>query len=973
MSEEPVVNKIYEGYVSGVKDFGCFVVLKGVHGNREGLVHISDFRQDNLRTLPDYLKRNQRVLVKVKSYSGKRMSLSIKEVDQRTGEDLLPTIPNFQYRDRMQQLRDEFFPVGASRLLEDADKEQDHEAEKQKALALLRDDRGPRRAKQRISSPDLFEWVQLARTGAVELEEQPYYDEEYGVSLHPERDENLVEQDVELNEDIPMFLRAYVGQAGRLSPAKIVKNPHGSLHWATLTQSALAKERREMRDAKNNALLDSMHRDSNYSLREDPIYELNSRQAIDAFMKQPAADIPEWKRSTFGLATKLGWTTSMSIQEQRRSLPVYAFREKLLEAISNNRILIVVGETGSGKTTQLTQYLDESGYSLRGRIGCTQPRRVAATSVAQRVSEEVGCRLGEKVGYSIRFEDMTSPETCIKYMTDGMLLRECLVDPDLKQYSAIILDEAHERSIHTDVLMALMKQAILRRPDLKLIVTSATLDAEKFSKYFMDSPIFTIPGRTYPVEILWTREPETDYLDAALITVLQIHINEPPGDILVFLTGQEEIDTACQVLYERMKKLGSDLPELLILPIYSALPSEMQSRIFEPAPPGARKVIIGTNIAETSVTIDGIYYVIDPGFVKQKVYNPKTGMDALIVCPISKAQAKQRSGRAGRTGPGKCYRLYTEAAYNNEMLDSPVPEIQRTNLANTVLTMKALGINELFNFDFMDKPAEAQLFSAMNTLYTLGALDEEGLLTRLGRKMADFPLDPQLAKMLLTSVELGCSEEVLSIVAMLSVHNVFYRPKDKAQLADQKRSKFFQPEGDHLTFLAVYEGWKASRFSNPWCYENFIQARSMRRAQEVRKQLLAMMDRYKLDIVSCGKNYNQVRKSIVSGFFANAAKKDPQEGYKTTVEGTPVYIHPSSSLFQKNPDWVIYHELVQTTKEYMREVTVIEAKWLGEFAPKFYKMADPNKITKRKKRERLEPFFDKWREPNEWRLSKRRG
>jgi ATP-dependent RNA helicase DHX8/PRP22 len=319
----------------------------------------------------------------------------------------------------------------------------------------------------------------------------------------------------------------------------------------------------------------------------------------------------------------------------------------------------------SGKTTQMTQYLVEAGFSTRGIIGCTQPRRVAAMSVAKRVAEEIGCRLGQEVGYTIRFEDCTSSATRIKYMTDGMLLREALIDPNLSKYAVIMLDEAHERTIHTDVLFGLLKQTLKRRTDLKLIVTSATLDAEKFSSYFYNSPIFTIPGRTFPVEIMYTKDPESDYLEASMITVMQIHLSEPPGDILVFLTGQEEIDTACETLFNRMKTLGPSVPELIILPVYSALPSEMQSRIFEPAPPGARKVVIATNIAETSITIDGIFYVVDPGFVKQNCYDPKLGMDSLQVVPISQAQSRQRSGRAGRTGPGKCYRLYTETAYQN--------------------------------------------------------------------------------------------------------------------------------------------------------------------------------------------------------------------------------------------------------------------------------------------------------------------
>jgi ATP-dependent RNA helicase DHX8/PRP22 len=626
----------------------------------------------------------------------------------------------------------------------------------------------------------------------------------------------------------------------------------------------------------------------------------------------------------------------------------------------------------------MTQYLAEDGFADKSKIGCTQPRRVAAMSVAKRVAEEVGCRLGQEVGYTIRFEDCTSPETRIKYMTDGMLQRECLIDPDVSQYSVVMLDEAHERTISTDVLFGLLKstlfsyqgwlevlmgpaEAIKRRPDLKLIVTSATLDAEKFSKYFFGCPIFTIPGRTYPVEVLYTKEPETDYLDASLITVMQIHLSEPPGDVLLFLTGQEEIDTSCEILFERMKALGPKVPELIILPIYSALPSEVQSRVFEPTPPGARKVVIATNVAETSLTIPGIYYVIDPGFSKQNAYDARLGMDSLVVMPISQAQARQRSGRAGRTGPGKCYRLYTEAAYRNEMLPNSIPDIQRTNLAHTILMLKAMGINDLLSFDFMDPPPAQTMLTALEALYALSALDDEGLLTRLGRKMADFPMEPPLAKMLIASVELGCSEEILSIVAMLSVQSVFYRPKEKQAQADSKKAKFHQPEGDHLTLLAVYNGWKGSSFSNPWCYENFIQARSMRRAQDVRKQLLGIMDRYKHDILSAGKDYNRVRRAICSGFFRNAAKKDPQEGYKTLVEGTPVYIHPSSALFNRAPEWCIYHELILTTREYCHNVLSIEPKWLVEVAPQFFKVADVNKISKRKRQEKIEPLYNKVR------------
>ena len=368
-------------------------------------------------------------------------------------------------------------------------------------------------------------------------------------------------------------------------------------------------------------------------------------------------------------------------------------------------------------------------------------------------------------------------------------------------------------------------------------------------------------------------------------------------------------------LYERMKGLDRNVPELIILPVHSALPSEIQSRIFDPAPQGKRKVVVATNIAETSLTIDGIYYVIDPGFAKQNVFNPKLGLDSLVITPISQASANQRKGRAGRTGPGKCFHLYLESAYLNEMLLTTTPEIQRINLGFTVLTMKAMGINNLLTFDFMDPPPRQALVSAMEQLYKLGALDEEGLLTKLGRKMAEFPQDPPLSKMLLASVDLGCSNEILTIIAMIQTGNIFYRPRERQAKADQKRAKFFQAEGDPLTLLAVYEAWKASNFSGPWCFENF----------------------------------EKIRKAIIAGFFFHAARKDPQEGYRTLTENQPVCIHPSSALFQRQPDWVIYHELVMTTKEYMREVTVIDPKWLAE------------------------RLYDRYNEPNSWRLSRRRG
>ncbi|XP_065343249.1 ATP-dependent RNA helicase DHX8 [Cloeon dipterum] len=956
LPDVPCPGQIYKGKVTNVVAFGCFVQMEGMRKRWEGLVHISQLRKEGrVSEASEVVQRGQKVKVKVLTFTGQKVSLSMKEVDQDTGEDLNPSIvwkPGKEGEELMDRNPD--LPVSS---LVDQSMAKPNET-------------GRARKVQRMTSPERWEIKQMLSANCIDKSELPDFDEETG--LLPKENEEEADIEIELVEDEPPFLQGHGRMLHELSPVRIVKNPDGSLAQAAMMQSALAKERREVKMLQREQEMDSQASGSNKNWTDPLPEEADQNQGVSSRgMGLMAQDLPEWKKHVIGgKKSSFGKKTNMSILEQRQSLPIYKLKDDLIKAVTENQILIVIGETGSGKTTQITQYLAEAGFTSRGKIGCTQPRRVAAMSVAKRVSEEFGCRLGQEVGYTIRFEDCTSPETAIKYMTDGMLLRECLVDSDLKNYAVIMLDEAHERTIHTDVLFGLLKQSVQKRPELKLIVTSATLDSVKFSQYFFAAPIFTIPGRTFPVEVLYTKEPETDYLDASLITVMQIHLREPPGDVLLFLTGQEEIDTACEILYERMKSLGPDVPELIILPVYSALPSEMQTRIFDPAPPGSRKVVIATNIAETSLTIDGIYYVVDPGFVKQKVYSSKTGMDSLVVTPISQAQAKQRAGRAGRTGPGKCYRLYTERAYRDEMLPTPVPEIQRTNLATTVLQLKTMGINDLIHFDFMDAPPVESLIMALEQLHSLSALDSEGLLTKLGRRMAEFPLEPNLSKLLIMSVHLNCSDEVLTIVSMLSVQNVFYRPKDKQALADQKKAKFNQAEGDHITLLTVYNSWKTNKFSNAWCYENFVQIRTLKRAQDVRKQLLGIMDRHKLDVVSCGKNTVNVQKAICSGFFRNAAKKDPQEGYRTLVDSQVVFIHPSSSLFNRQPEWVIYHELVQTTKEYMREVTAIDPKWLVEYAPSFFKFSDPTKLSKFKKNQRLEPLYNKYEEPNAWRISR---
>ncbi|CAD6238916.1 unnamed protein product [Miscanthus lutarioriparius] len=573
------------------------------------------------------------------------------------------------------------------------------------------------------------------------------------------------------------------------------------------------------------------------------------------------------------------------LQDEQKTLPIFKFRDGLLKAVEEYQVIVIVGETGSA-----------------------------------RVSQEMGVKLGHEVGYSIRFEDCTSDKTIIKYMTDGMLLREFLGEPDLASYSVVMVDEAHERTLSTDILFGLVKNISRFRPDLKLLISSATLDAEKFSDYFDSAPIFKIPGRRYPVEIHYTKAPEADYIDAAIVTVLQIHVTQPPGDILVFLTGQEEIETVDEILKHRTRGLGTKISELIICPIYANLPTELQAKIFEPTPEGARKVVLATNIAETSLTIDGIKYVIDPGF----------------------SSANQRVGRSGRTEPRKCFRLYTSYNYMHDLEDNTVPEIQRTNLANVVLTLKSLGIHDLVNFDFMDPPPSEALLRALEQLFALSALNSRGELTKTRRRMAEFPLDPMLSKMIVASEKYKCSDEIISIASMLSIGNsIFYRPKDKQVHADNARLNFHTGNvGDHIALLNVYNSWKETDYSTQWCYENYIQVRSMKRVRDIRDQLQGLMERVEIEICSNASDLDAIKKAITSGFFHHSARLQRDGTYKTVKNPQTVHIHPSSGLAEIRPWWVVYHELVLTTKEFMHQVTELKPEWLVEIAPHYYQLKD---------------------------------
>lgn len=734
-----------------------------------------------------------------------------------------------------------------------------------------------------------------------------------------------------------------------------------------------------------NLLLDADTGESKVAVEEEHAFSTRSR--LPDWMKKMVGDQP-----TFGngrdrsyrkqQSNQQGSTDRDLIRKQRTSLPIYDFKTEFIEHVRSHCTTVLVGETGSGKTTQIPQYLYEAGFAADGLIGCTQPRRVAAETLARRVADEFGCSCGAEVGYTVRFKDNTSSLTKIKYMTDGMLLREALLDDTFQRYSVIILDEAHERSINTDVLFGIVKKAVEKRPSLKIVVTSATLDTDKFCTYFAAEKPFFIRGRTFPVETHYLQEACEDYVECAILTVLMIHLKEAPGDILVFLTGQEEIDNAGERLVHQMeelkKTLGGDtaLPELLVLPLTATMPEDVQSKVFDATPEGCRKVVLATNVAETSITIDNLFFVVDSGFCKQNSYDPKVGVEQLLIVPISQAQANQRAGRAGRIGPGKCFRLYTEDQYDKDMEAATIPEIQRSNLFHIVLQLKAVGINDLVQFDFMDKPPLETLVGALQKLRYLEALDDDGLLTSVGRRMAQLPVDPSQAKTLLTAMDLGCAAPVLTVVSMLAVQKkgVFYRPREKQELADAKKRAFHQPEGDQLTLMTVYDQWIESGMSEQWAQANFVKHRLLIEARDTREQLQEMLTKRGTRELSnaASKDPSAIRKAITSGYFFNAAKRTNNDMYVTLSDRREVALHPSSSLRELVPKYVIYDELHMTAREYMREVMSIDPAWLVELAPSYYARPKPGRLTKEQMCERLVPTLRAWETGASWRISKLR-
>jgi HrpA-like RNA helicase len=694
----------------------------------------------------------------------------------------------------------------------------------------------------------------------------------------------------------------------------------------------------------------------------------------------------------------------------RRQLPVWAGRAELLRELELSDTLVVMAETGSGKTTQIPQFLHEAGYGSRGTIGVTQPRRVAAITIAARVAREMGCALGGLVGYSVRFDDKTDPRlTKLKYITDGMMVREAIADPLLSRYSVILLDEVHERSVQTDVLCAIVKGAQAQRraalararagaprpvrpppPPLKVVVMSATLEMRTFSEYFGGAPCLHVRGRTHAVGVYYALAQLDDYVEAAVTATLQVHCEEAgfrldedagagagagagaaaagvggdgaDGDILVFLTGAEEIEACARLLDERAKALPAHCPKLLPCPMYAALSPAAQLQALAPAPRGVRKAILATTIAETSLTVPGVRYVIDCGLTKSRRFHAGKGIDLLQVVPVSKAAARQRAGRAGRERPGKCFRLYTEGTFHGALDESSPAEILGTNLAAVVLWLKALGVADVFNFDFVQAPPRAALLAALEQLLLLGALDKaSGELSEVGRLMARLPLEPPYARALLAAREHGCVGPMLSLAAVMSVEGSLFvgagaggrgaggaREDEgvaaKHSAADAARAGFASQWGDLVTRAHALTAAHAANVDGEWCRAHGLNRRTLGSALRVRKQLCGLWAKHVAPLEPAAREPAEldddgrfgVRRALTAGFFMRAAARQPNGAYLVLSSREEVAIHPSSCLFARKAPCVLFQELVLTSKRYIRELTVVDEEWLAELAPDFY-------------------------------------
>jgi len=625
----------------------------------------------------------------------------------------------------------------------------------------------------------------------------------------------------------------------------------------------------------------------------------------------------------------------------RRLLPMWGAKEAFLREVSRHPTVVLLAETGSGKTTQVPQFLIGARLQGSSMVAVTQPRRVAAISLAKRVSKELGYELGDRVGYRVRFQEETSNNTQVLYQTDGMLLREAMMDPILSRYSWVVLDEAHERTVNTDILFGVVKTAVRKRSTtrnpLKVVVMSATVDADKFGQYW-GCPVLYVAGRQHPVHVRHMSSETDDWQRAMLSTIFQIHEEAPPKeDILVFMTGQDEIEAMARQV-RTLSKEYPDRPRLEVLTLYAAKTPEQQQAVFRVTSSGGRKLVIATNIAETSVTIPGVVHIVDGCRVKAKVHQAGPGLDLLKVVKVSKAQAKQRTGRAGREREGTCYRMITANQFDN-LEESTVPEIQRSNLCSVILTMINIGVQDVMAFDFMDPPAREDIKSALRQLRLLGAVQgEDDRLTDRGKKMAGFPLEPRLTAAILAAGEMACAEEVITIVALLSSDTLFCVPgsKEKREEAEQVHKKYSCSEGDLITLLNTWRAYKSGSGNTAWCRDQFLVQRNLVFAGEVRKQLVGLCHGAGIKLES-SRDMDTVRKALARGLFMNVAQLTTEGHYVALDSGQQCYIHPQSALFRRKPEVVVYTEMVQTTKTYLKGCTLVDVTWLHEYQPEYFR------------------------------------
>ncbi|GFF32576.1 probable ATP-dependent RNA helicase prh1 [Aspergillus udagawae] len=693
-----------------------------------------------------------------------------------------------------------------------------------------------------------------------------------------------------------------------------------------------------------------------------------------------------------------------ALYETRKNLPIFPHGDEIRQKLRANDVMLLVGETGSGKSTQIPQFLVDERWcrptkatvtqedgtkkelTVGGCIAITQPRRVAAISLARRVAEEMGTPLGSsspasKVGYSVRFDTSTSPSTRIKFLTEGMLLQEMLHDPSLTKYSAIVVDEVHERGVNVDLVLGFLRNLVSGKKEgrggvpLKVVVMSATADMESLMDFFkeglqaqgdnkttngkndqQDSPqangedkvsVCHIKGRQFPVKTIYAPAPVHDFVDAALKVIFQIHYKEPmPGDILVFLTGQETVEALEHLVNEYATGMDPALPKIQVLPLFAALPQVAQQRVFLPAPPRTRKIILATNIAETSVTVSGVRFVVDCGKAKIKQFRTRLGLDSLLVKPISKSAAIQRKGRAGREAPGQCYRLYTEKDYL-ALDETNTPEILRCDLSQALLNMKARGVDDVMGFPFLTRPPRESLEKALLQLLSIDALEESGKISSIGLHIAKLPLTPTLGRVLLAASEHGegCLLDVIDIISCLSVENIFLNTtsEEKKEEAEKARRDLYRREGDHLTMLATVQAYAAENTDRKaWAERHMVSHRAMQSVMDVRKQLTMQCRQAKL-LPSAGESRNAsnnsatrepspvlILQSFLRGFSTNTARLVPDGSYRTVVGNQTVAIHPSSVLFGKKVEAIMYNEFVFTNRSYARGVSAVQMDWVGD-------------------------------------------